>query len=102
VENTYSLSVQAIRAAHSPDNLWSMLSFVLEHMNRLGLNLDWKFQDGDYIVKIEPSMKNIWSLFIRDFVVMIFQKLAKIEPKASINHNLTIIFSLPSSPSKSD
>jgi hypothetical protein len=95
VENTYSLSALVLRAAYRPANLWSMLSFVLEQTNRLGAHLDSKFQDGNYVMKIEHGMGGIWSLFIKDLVMMIFQRLAKIEPKVSINPDLTILFSLP-------
>jgi hypothetical protein len=95
VENTYSLSVQYITAANKPHNLWSLLSFVLEHVGRLGLKLDFKFEDGNYLVIIEHGVGNIWSLFIRDLVVMIFQKLGKIKPKISISFDNKIVVCLP-------
>jgi hypothetical protein len=97
VENTYSLSVQSIKAAYKPLNLWSLLSFFLEHVGSLGLNLNFKFEDSNYVLIIEHTMGNIWSLFIRDLIVMIFQKLGKIKPKVSISLNNTIIVILPSS-----
>lgn len=97
VENTYSLSVQSIKAAYKPLNLWSLLSFFLEHIGNLGLNLNFKFEDSNYVLIIEHTMGNIWSLFIRDLIVMIFQKLGKIKPKVSISLNNTIIVNLPSS-----
>jgi hypothetical protein len=97
VENTYCLSVQSNLAANRPHNLWSLLSFVLEHIGRLSLKLNSKFEDGNYVLIIEHSMGNIWSLFIRDLLVMIFQKLGKIKPKISINLNNTIVVSFPSS-----
>jgi hypothetical protein len=95
VENTYSLSVQYIMAANRPHNLWSLLSFVLEHVGRLGLKLDFKFEEGYYVVLIEHSMGDIWSLFVRDLLVLIFQKLAKIKPKVSISFDNKIVVCLP-------
>jgi hypothetical protein len=95
VENTYSLSVQYIMAANKPHNLWSLLSFVLEHVGRLGLKLDFKFEEGYYVVIIEHSMGDIWSLFVRDLLVLIFQKLAKIKPKVSISFDNKIVVCLP-------
>ena len=95
VENTYSLSVQQIMAANKPHNLWSLLSFVLEHVGRLGLKLDFKFEDGNYVVIIEHSMGNIWSLFTRDLVMLIFQKLGEIKPKVSISFDNKIVVCLP-------
>ena len=95
VENTYSLSVQQIMAANKPHNLWSLLSFVLEHVGRLGLKVDFKFEDGNYVVIIEHSMGNIWSLFIRDLLMLIFQKLGKIKPKVSISFDNKIVVCLP-------
>jgi hypothetical protein len=95
VENTYSLSVQYIMAANRPHNLWSLLSFVLEHVGRLGLKLDFKFEEGYYVVIIEHSMGDIWSLFVRDLLVLIFQKLAKIKPKVSISFDNKIVVCLP-------
>ena len=95
VENTYSLSVQQIMAANKPHNLWSLLSFVLEHVGRLGLKVDFKFEDGNYVVIIEHSMGNIWSLFTRDLVMLIFQKLGEIKPKVSISFDNKIVVCLP-------
>jgi hypothetical protein len=95
VENTYSLSVQQIMAANKSHNLWSLLSFVLEHVGRLGLKLDFKSEDGNYVVIIEHSMGYIWSLFIRDLLVLIFQKLGKIKPKVSISFDNKIVVCLP-------
>jgi len=95
VENTYSLSVQYIMAANKPHNLWSLLSFVLEHAGRLGIKLDLKFEDENYVVIIEHSMSDIWSLFIRDLLVLIFQKLGKIKPKVSISFDNKIVVCLP-------
>ncbi len=95
VENTYSLSVQYIMAANKPHNLWSLLSFVLEHVGWLGLKLDFKFEDGNYVVIIEHSMGSIWSLFIRDLLVLIFQKLGNIKPKVNISFDNKIVVCLP-------
>jgi hypothetical protein len=99
VENTYSLLSQSIMtAANSQQNLWSLLSFIRDYAARLDLKLTSKFEDSNYVVIIEHSMGNIWSLFIRDLIVMIFHKLGKIKPKVSVGHdNNTIFVSFPSS-----
>lgn len=91
VENTYSLSVQYIMAANKPHNLWSVLSFVLEHAGRLGIKLDFRFEEGNYVVIIEHSMSDIWSLFIRDLAVLIFQKLGKIKSNISSFDNKIVV-----------
>jgi hypothetical protein len=67
----------------------------LEHVGRLRLKLDFKFEDGNYVVIIEHSMGYIWSLFIRDLLVLIFQKLGKIKPKVSISFDNKIVVCLP-------
>ncbi len=95
VENTYCLSAQHLMAANKPHNLWSLLSFVLEQIGRLGLKLDFKFEDGNYVVIIEHDMSNIWSIFIRDLIVLIFQKLGKIKPKVSIRFDNKVVVCLP-------
>jgi hypothetical protein len=95
VENTYCLSTQHLTAANKPHNLWSLLSFVLEQIGRLGLKLDFKFEDGNYVVIIEHDMSNIWSIFIRDLLVLIFQKLGKIKPKVSISFDNKVVVCLP-------
>lgn len=71
-------------------NLWTVLSVLQDYMKVSGINSDHKIEAGGrHVFIIQHELGENWSLFTKELMNLIFEKLAEVRADISITPNTT-------------
>lgn len=68
-------------------NLWTVLSVLQEYMKVSGINADHIIQGRKHIFVIQHELGENWSLFTKELLQLIFEKLAKVRIETHVTPN---------------
>ncbi len=72
-------------------NLLSVLEVLEQYMKVIGINSDHRLDDdGRHIYVIQHKLGEVWSLFIKEFLILIFENLGKVKVEISSTPNTTV------------
>jgi len=72
-------------------NLLVVLEVLEQYMKVVGINSDHKIEDdGKHVYVIQHKLGENWSLFIKEFLVLIFENLGKVKVDISSTENTTV------------
>lgn len=72
-------------------NLLSVLEVLEQYMKVIGINSDHRIDDdGRHIYVIQHKLGEVWSLFIKEFLILIFENLGKVKVEISSTPNTTV------------
>lgn len=72
-------------------NLFSVLEVLEQYMKVIGINSDHRVDDdGRHVYVIQHKLGEIWSLFIKEFLILIFENLGKVKVEISSTSNTTV------------
>ena len=87
-ENAFSLMKDSVLMMKKKYNLWTVLSVLQEYMKISGITSDHIQEGGKHIFIIQHELGEIWSLFAKELLSLIFTKLAEIRADISTTPNL--------------
>lgn len=72
-------------------NLWVVLSVLEEYMKVSGINADHRLEGSrKHVFVIQHELGENWSLFTKELLSLIFEKLANVKAEISVTPNTTI------------
>lgn len=72
-------------------NLLTVLDVLEQYMKVVGINSDHRIDDdGKHIYVIQHKLGENWSLFIKEFLILIFENLGKVKVDISSTQNTTV------------
>jgi hypothetical protein len=72
-------------------NLLTVLEVLEQYMKVVGINSDHRIEDdGKHIYVIQHKLGENWSLFIKEFLILIFENLGKVKVDISSTQNTTV------------
>lgn len=72
-------------------NLISALEVLEQYLKVVGINSDHRIEDdGKHIYVIQHKLGENWSLFIKEFLILVFENLGKVKVDISSTHNTTV------------
>ena len=72
-------------------NLFTVLEVLEQYMKVVGINSDHRIEDdGKHIYVIQHKLGENWSLFIKEFLILIFENLGKVKVDISSTQNTTV------------
>jgi hypothetical protein len=72
-------------------SLWVVLAVLEEYMKVSGINADHKLEGSrKHVFVIQHELGENWSLFTRELLAIIFERLAKVKAEISVTPNTTI------------
>jgi hypothetical protein len=72
-------------------NLLVVLEVLEQYMKVVGINSDHRIEDdGKHIYVIQHNLGENWSLFIKEFLILIFENLGKVKVDISSTENTTV------------
>ncbi len=72
-------------------NLFTVLEVLEQYMKVVGINSDHRVEDdGKHIYVIQHKLGENWSLFIKEFLILIFENLGKVKVDISSTQNTTV------------
>lgn len=72
-------------------NLFSVLEVLEQYMKVIGINSDHRIDDdGRHVYVIQHKLGDVWSLFIKEFLILIFENLGKVKVEISSTPNTTV------------
>lgn len=72
-------------------NLWVVLSVLEEYMKVSGINADHRLEGArKHVFVIQHELGENWSLFTKELLSLIFEKLANVKAEISVTPNTTI------------
>ena len=72
-------------------NLLTVLEVLEQYMKVVGINSDHRIDDdGKHIYVIQHKLGENWSLFIKEFLILIFENLGKVKVDISSTQNTTV------------
>jgi hypothetical protein len=72
-------------------NLLTVLEVLEQYMKIVGINSDHRIdEDGKHIYVIQHKLGENWSLFIKEFLILIFENLGKVKVDISSTQNTTV------------
>ena len=72
-------------------NLFTVLEVLEQYMKVVGINSDHRVEDdGKHIYVIQHKLGENWSLFIKEFLILIFENLGKVKVEISSTQNTTV------------
>jgi len=87
-ENAFSLMKDSVLMMKKKYNLWTVLSVLQEYMKISGITSDHIEEGGKHVFIIQHELGEIWSLFAKELLSLIFTKLAEIRADISTTPNL--------------
>ncbi|MGA8843588.1 MAG: hypothetical protein WB511_08370 [Nitrososphaeraceae archaeon] len=87
-ENAFSLIKDSVLMMKKKYNLWTVLSVLQEYMKISGITSDHIEEGGKHVFIIQHELGEIWSLFAKELLSLIFTKLAEIRADISTTPNL--------------
>lgn len=70
-------------------NLWTVLSVLQQYMKVSGINADHIIQGRKHVFVIQHELGEDWSLFTKQLLELIFERLAKARIETSVTPNMT-------------
>ncbi len=72
-------------------NLWVVLSVLEEYMKVSGIKADHKLEGSSkHVFIIQHELGENWSLFTKELLTLIFEKLANVKAEINITANTTV------------
>ncbi len=72
-------------------NLLTVLEVLEQYMKVVGINSDHRIDDdGKHIYVIQHKLGENWSLFIKEFLILVFENLGKVKVDISSTQNTTV------------
>jgi hypothetical protein len=72
-------------------NLITVLEVLEQYMKVVGINSDHRIEDdGKHIYVIQHRLGENWSLFIKEFLILLFENLGKVKVDISSTQNTTV------------
>ena len=72
-------------------NLLVVLEVLEQYMKVVGINSDHRIEDdGKHVYVIQHNLGENWSLFIKEFLILIFENLGKVKVDISSTENTTV------------
>jgi hypothetical protein len=72
-------------------NLKTVLEVLEQYMKVVGINSDHRIEDdGKHIYVIQHRLGENWSLFIKEFLILLFENLGKVKVDISSTQNTTV------------
>jgi hypothetical protein len=72
-------------------NLISALEVLEQYLKVVGINSDHRIEDdGKHTYVIQHKLGENWSLFIKEFLILVFENLGKVKVDISSTHNTTV------------
>jgi hypothetical protein len=72
-------------------NLTTVLEVLEQYMKVVGINSDHRIEDdGKHIYVIQHRLGENWSLFIKEFLILLFENLGKVKVDISSTQNTTV------------
>jgi hypothetical protein len=72
-------------------NLISVLEVLEQYLKVVGINSDHRIEDdGKHTYVIQHKLGENWSLFIKEFLVLVFENLGKVKVDISSTNNTTV------------
>jgi hypothetical protein len=72
-------------------NLWVVLSVLEEYMKVSGINADHRLEGSrKHVFVLQHELGENWSLFTKELLSLIFEKLANVKAEISVTPNTTI------------
>jgi predicted HicB family RNase H-like nuclease len=72
-------------------NLLVVLEVLEQYMKVVGINSDHKIEDdGKHVYVIQHKLGENWSLFIKEFLILVFENLGKVKVDISSTENTTV------------
>ncbi len=72
-------------------NLLVVLEVLEQYMKVVGINSDHRIEDdGKHVYVIQHKLGENWSLFIKEFLILIFENLGKVKVDISSTENTTV------------
>lgn len=87
----FSLIKDSVLFMKKQYNLWVVLSVLEEYMKVSGINADHRIEGSrKHVFVIQHELGENWSLFTKDLLHLIFEKLANVKAEISTTPNTTI------------
>lgn len=72
-------------------NLFTVLEVLEQYMKVVGINSEHRMEeDGKHIYVIQHKLGENWSLFIKEFLILLFENLGKVKVEISSTPNTTV------------
>jgi hypothetical protein len=72
-------------------NLVTVLEVLEQYMKVVGINSDHRIEDdGKHIYVIQHKLGENWALFIKEFLILLFENLGKVKADISNTQNTTV------------
>lgn len=72
-------------------NLFTVLEVLEQYMKVIGINSDLRIEeDGRHVYVIQHKLGEIWSLFIKEFLILVFENLGRVKVDISSTPNTTV------------
>jgi hypothetical protein len=90
-ELAFTLMKDSVLFMKKQYNLWVVLSVLEEYMKVSGIKSDHKLEGSrKHVFIIQHELGENWSLFTKDLLALIFEKLANVKAEISVTPNTTI------------
>jgi hypothetical protein len=87
-DTAFSLMKDSVLMMKKKYNLWTVLAVLQEYMKISGITSDHIEDGGKHVFIIQHELGEVWSLFAKELLSLIFAKLAEIRADISITPNL--------------
>ncbi len=90
-ELAFSLMKDSVLFMKKQYNLWVVLSVLQEYMKVSGIKSDHKIEGSrKHVFIIQHELGENWSLFTKQLLVLIFEKLANVKAEINVTSNTTV------------
>ncbi len=90
-EIAFNIMKDAVLFMKKQYNLWVVLAVLQEYMKVSGINSDHRIEGGrKHVFVIQHELGENWSLFTKELLKLIFEKLAKVRAEVNITSNMTV------------
>jgi hypothetical protein len=90
-ELAFTLMKDSVLFMKKQYNLWVVLSVLEEYMKVSGIKSDHKLEGSrKHVFIIQHELGENWSLFTKDLLALIFERLANVKAEISVTPNTTI------------
>jgi hypothetical protein len=87
-ETAFSLMKDSVLMMKKKYNLWTVLAVLQEYMKISGITSDHIEDGGKHVFVIQHELGEVWSLFAKELLSLIFTKLAEVRAEISTTTNL--------------
>jgi hypothetical protein len=90
-EVAFSIMKDAVWFMKKQYNLWVVLGVLQDYMKVSGINAEHRIEGGGkHVIVIKHELGDNWSLFTKELLKLIFDKLAKVRAEVNVTPNTTI------------